>query len=218
MRPALALTLLTMVACRGGRGDAPDSTALAGERGPRSATAEQGGNGFTSMRSLPALESLAALSTRGTPPSGAGARDYSIRFAYDGARAQVVITSPDGQIIRDTTRPRDTSCDDFAPDTSSDPNADGIGCLAEEYGTTVSSSRPGVGYVQFTAADSGMISFSVEPFTRGNYVEGWWGIRGLRVRPGETYILRMTLPGRREDGPILVVPLTGPIDTLTAPR
>src|SRR5689334_15836550 len=81
---------------------------------------------FTTMRPLPSAESLAALSASRAVPPAPATRDYAIRLVYDGARAQVVITSPDGQIVRDTTRPRDTSCDDFAPDTSSDPSSDGI--------------------------------------------------------------------------------------------
>ena len=217
MRPYLVVIGLVLAACQGGRSTVTDTTAQRAG-GTDTASAGNGATAFTAIRPIPSAESLAALAGGRPARSVPSVGSYSIHLAYDGARAQVVITSPDGQIIRDTTRPRDTSCDDFAPDTSSDPNADGVGCESEEYGATVINSSPGIGYIQFTAADTGLISFSVEPLSGGNYSLGWWGVRGFHVRPGQTHILQLSLPGRREEGRVQVVSLTGPLDSLVAPR
>lgn len=211
MRAAVGIVVCALVGCQG-RATPSSPNAIVAE------SVQTGGSAFTSARPLLPGDTIRVL------PPATGAADavrdtgLTISVTYDGSPARVVVTSPDGQVVSDTTRPRDTSCDDFAPDTNSDPNADGIGCLADSYGVTIHNSRPGVAYIQITSTDSGEISLGIETLVQRNFVVGDWGVRVLRLRPGQTQIFQLSLYRRREEGPIRAVSLTGLVDTTLAPR
>lgn len=180
---------------------------------PQAVTAEsvQGNEtAFTAVRPLPphaTIDSLREVTVRSGTPTDTG---LTLRLIYDGSPARVVITTPDGRVISDTTHPRDESCDNFR----SPPGEDGIGCLPDEFGTNVPNTPPGTAYLQFTGTDTGVVGFEME-IVRGRTSEGYWNGFSFRLKRGETQIFRVTVPPRRGGVRLDAVPITSPVDTVT---
>jgi hypothetical protein len=147
-----------------------------------------------------------------------GSPDYGLRLevTYYGSPAVVIVTAPDGQVVRDTTAPRDESCDGFAEQHANDPpESDGIGCLSHDRAISIFRSTTGSAFVQFTATDTGSIWFGVETlFGLGSFGSNRYEGLEFRVHPGETQIFRVTIPDPHGRDSVRVVPITGRPDTV----
>ena len=197
-----AVVLLCMVGC-GGRTSSP-----------RAVTADsvQGRDmGFTAISAVPftpRVDTVAGLTVH--PVDSGEVRDtgLTVDISYDGSPARLLITSPDGRQFSDTTDPEDRACAALSASNSE------MGCEPETRRTLIHNTRAGIGTIQFTGTDSGIVAFSIEVLSHGGrQTEAYWGGMSFHLRRGQTHTFQVTLPGRREEGKIQVTPLTSPVDT-----
>lgn len=224
MRWPLALAIVGVLACQGGGTDGRDSNAQGAAQEVRAVAVQNGESSFTAMRPLRpgdtarglppiAIDGPTATANRGHPDTEVG-----VEVTYYGAPATVLVTAPDGQVVRDTTAPRDDSCDGFDEQHANDPpESDGIGCLEHDRAIDVEHVPPGDLYVQFSAADTGSIRVSIQTSARFGEGSRYWHGLEFRVRQGTTQIFRVTLPNPHGREPLVVTPLTGSIDSIPLP-
>lgn len=209
--PRLGLMVASMAAAACGKPPAPTQRVVV-------ESVQGNDTAFTAMRPLRPEDR-----TPDRPPIvvQGGRPDYGLRLevTYYGSPAVVIVTAPDGQVVRDTTAPRDESCDGFAEQHANDPpESDGIGCLSHDRAISIFRSAVGSAFVQFTPTDTGSIWFAVETLL-GQSTFGSNSGEGLefRVRPGETQIFRVTIPDPHGRDSVRIVSITGRVDTVLPP-